>query len=151
MDLEEKIGYIFKDKTLLKTALSHTSYAHENKGQASNERLEYLGDAVLEFIASEYLFNNYKNLSEGELTKTRAYSVCEEALARVARLYNLNKYLLVGKCEEGVEGKHRDSMIADAVEAIIGALYIDGGLEEARKFILPNITSLMEEYNKSRG
>lgn len=148
MGLEENIGYCFKNKKLLKTALSHTSYAYEHKGQENNERVEYLGDAVLELIVSEYLYHKYPDLPEGEMTKTRAYAVCEQSLAQVANRYSFSDFLLVGKCEVVTDGKHRPSILADAVEAVIGAIYLDGGMESAKHFILPNLESTIEEYIK---
>lgn len=144
MNLEERINYKFKDKTLLDTALTHSSYAHENNVEYYNERIEYLGDAVLELIASEYIYKNYPDLAEGEMTKARAYSVCEESLAEFANSYSFSDFLKVGKCETRNEGKYRPSILADAVEAIIGALFLDGGLDESKKFILNHIASQVE-------
>lgn len=149
MSLEEKIGYNFKDKTLLKTALSHTSYANEGGNIESNERIEYLGDAVLELISSEYIYKTYPKLPEGEMTKTRAYAVCEDSLAQVADRYNFSDFLLVGKCENQINGKYRNSILADAVEAVIGAIFMDSGYDEAKKFILPNIIPQIEDYIKN--
>ena len=145
MSIENEINYEFHNKELLQVALSHTSYANEHKGQASNERTEYLGDAVLELISSEYIFKNYPNLSEGEMTKCRAYAVCENSLVKVANKYHFEKYLLVGKCE--IDGP-RPSMLADSVEAVIGAIFLDSGFEKARDFILPNIIPFIEEFVK---
>ena len=144
MNLEERINYKFKDKTLLDTALTHSSYAHENNVEYYNERIEYLGDAVLELIASEYIYKNYPDLAEGEMTKARAYSGCEESLAEFANSYSFSDFLKVGKCETRNEGKYRPSILADAVEAIIGALFLDGGLDESKKFILNHIASQVE-------
>lgn len=149
MILEEKIGYDFKDKGLLHLALSHTSYANETKNAQSNERIEYLGDAVLEVISSEYIYKTYPKMPEGEMTKTRAYAVCENSLAKVANKYNFSEYLLVGRCENKVNGSYRNSILADAVEAVIGAIFLDSGIDEARKFILPNIIPQIEEYVKN--
>lgn len=146
MNFEEVIGYRFKEKKHLKTALTHSSYAHENGLKEYNEKLEYLGDAVLELISSEYLFKTYQNLSEGEMTKARAYSVCEESLAEVASKYGFSDFLLVGKCESKVHGKYRPSILADSVEAVIGAIYLDSGLDAAKEFILPNLFDRMEEF-----
>lgn len=151
MSLEEKIGYQFQNKNLLEIALTHTSYANEIKGMKNNERSEFLGDAVLELISSEYIFKNYPNLSEGEMTKTRAYCVCEDSLAEVANKYGFSDFLRVGKSEEKVNGMYRNSMIADSVEAVIGAIFLDGGFEEAKKFILPHLIVKIEEYLKSGG
>lgn len=146
MDLSEKIGYEFKDKKLLELALTHTSYANEVKGRTSNERIEFLGDAVLEVIASEYIYKTYPNLSEGEMTKTRAYAVCEESLAEIANRYGFSDFLCVGKCEDKVNGVYRNSILADGVEAVIGAIFLDSGIDEAKKFILPNIAKKIEEF-----
>lgn len=149
MSLEERIGYNFNNKDLLHVALSHTSYANETKNEQSNERIEYLGDAVLELISSEYIYKTYPNLPEGEMTKTRAYAVCEDSLARVANKYDFSEYLLVGKCEAKVNGKYRNSILADAVEAVIGAIFLDAGIEKAKDFILPNIIPQIEDYIKN--
>ena len=146
MNFEKVIGYQFKNPKLLETALTHSSYAHENGSKEYNEKVEFLGDAVLELISSEYIFNTYKGLSEGEMTKARAYTVCEESLADVANKYGFSDFLLVGKCETKVNGKYRASILADAVEAIIGAIYLDSGFESAKEFILPNLYSRMEEF-----
>ncbi len=146
MSIEDKIGYQFKDKTLIKTAMSHTSYANEGKGRTSNERLEFLGDAILELIASDYIFKTYPKMPEGEMTKTRAYAVCEDSLAIVANRFGFSDFLLVGKCENRINEKYRNSILADSVEATIGAIYIDSGLEKAREFILPNIIPQIEDY-----
>ena len=146
MKLSDIIGYEFKDKSLIDTALTHTSYANEVKGKIHNERIEYLGDAVLELISSEYIYKTYPNLSEGEMTKTRAYSVCEDSLAEIANNYGFSDFLNVGKCEEKINGRYRNSILADSVEAVIGAIFLDGGIEEAKKFILPNIIKKIEEY-----
>ena len=149
MSLEERVGYNFKNKDLLHVALSHTSYANETKNAQSNERIEYLGDAVLELISSEYIYKTYPNLPEGEMTKTRAYAVCEDSLAKVANKYDFSEYLLVGKCEAMVNGKYRNSILADAVEAVIGAIFLDAGIEKAKEFILPNIIPQIEDYIKN--
>lgn len=149
MSLEERVGYNFKNKDLLHVALSHTSYANETKNAQSNERIEYLGDAVLELISSEYIYKTYPNLPEGEMTKTRAYAVCEDSLAKVANKYNFSEYLLVGKCEAMVDGRYRNSILADAVEAVIGAIFLDAGIEKAKEFILPNIIPQIEDYIKN--
>lgn len=151
MDLEQKIGYTFKNKKLLEIALTHTSYANEVKGIKNNERSEFLGDAVLELISSEYIFNTYPNLSEGEMTKTRAYCVCEDSLAELANKYGFSDFLHVGRSEEKVNGVYRNSIIADSVEAVIGAIFLDSGFEEAKKFILPHLIVKVEEYLKSGG
>ncbi len=144
MDIEKIISYTFKDKKLLDVAITHSSYAHENNIDYYNERIEYLGDAVLELIASEFIYKNYPDLAEGEMTKARAYSVCEESLAELANNYGFSDFLKVGKCEAKKEGKYRSSILADAVEAIIGAIFLDGGLEKARSFIISHISKQVE-------
>ena len=145
MGIEREINYTFKNKKLIETAMSHTSYANEVKGQSSNERIEFLGDAVLELISSEYIYTTYPNLSEGAMTKTRAYAVCEDSLVKVAEKFNFKKYIKLGKCERSGNENCRSSILADSVEAVIGAIFLDGGLEEARKFILPTIIPTIEE------
>ena len=136
-EFQEKIGYTFKNEKLLVRALTHTSYANELKinNYGHYERTEFLGDAVLELISSEYLFNEYPDMSEGKLTKLRAALVCEYSLAKDAKSLNLSKFILLGKGEEQTGGRNKDSIIADVLEAVIGAIYLDSGIEEARKFI----------------
>ena len=135
--LEKKIGYTFNDRHLLKKAMIHSSYANEKHlpKYECNERLEFLGDAVLEIISSEFLFYEHKKMQEGELTKTRASMVCEPALAFCAREIGLGEYLLLGKGEEATGGRKRDSITSDALEALIGAVYIDGGFASAKEFV----------------
>lgn len=144
--LEKTIGYSFRDKQLLVMALSHSSYVNEKRIRryGDNERLEFLGDAVLEMISSEFLYQNYPDLDEGELTKLRASLVCEPALAHCAREIELEKYLLLGKGEEATGGRKRDSIISDALEAVIGAIYLDGGFTSAKEFILKCVLSNAE-------
>ncbi|MEE3420295.1 MAG: ribonuclease III [Lachnospiraceae bacterium] len=139
--LEAKIEYRFKNRDLLKTAVTHTSYANEHRkeGCRHNERLEFLGDAVLEAISSEFLFRKYPDKMEGELSKTRASMVCEPSLAKCARDLGLPAYLRLGKGEEQMGGRSKDSIISDAVEAVIGAIYLDGGFEEAKKFVMNHV------------
>lgn len=136
-ELEEIIGYEFKRKGLLKQALTHSSFANEKhmKKLSDNERLEFLGDAVLEVVSSEFLFRNYSNLPEGDLTKLRASIVCEPTLATCTREIKLGKYLYLGKGENQTGGRGRKSILSDALEAVIGAIYLDGGFEPARAFI----------------
>ncbi len=136
--LEENIGYLFKDKELLKKALTHTSYAYE-KGVESNEKLEFLGDSILEFITSIYIYQKYPKLKEGEMTKVRATVVCEESLYKIATKLRFNEFLYLGKSE--IKGKEqiRKAILADSVEAVIAAIYLDSNLEEARKFIISNL------------
>lgn len=146
MEFEKKIGYEFKNKKLLELALTHTSYANQTKGVSSNERIEFLGDAVLEVIASEYIYMTYPQLSEGEMTKTRAYSVCEDSLAELAKKYDFSSVLRVGKSEHKIDGLYRNSMLADSVEAVMGAIFLDAGIEEVKKFIFPHIQTKVEEF-----
>ena len=144
--LEEKIGYKFKDFHLLKKAMMHSSYANEKHlpKYECNERLEFLGDAVLEVISSEYLFYEHSTMPEGELTKTRASMVCEQSLAFCAREIKLGEYLLLGKGEEATGGRKRESITSDALEALIGAIYIDGGFANAKEFVHKYILSDLE-------
>ncbi len=136
--LENNIGYTFKNKELLKNALTHTSYAYE-KHIASNEKLEFLGDSILEFISSKYLYNNFPKLSEGEMTKVRATIVCEESLYKIAKRHNFSDFLFLGKSELACHKEARPAIMADSVEAVIAAIYFDSGLEEAEKFIIENL------------
>lgn len=150
-ELEKKIEYEFKDKELLKTALTHSSYANEKKKDKLlfNERLEFLGDSVLGLIISEYLFKNFESYNEGEMSKKRATLVCETALSLLAKRIDLGKYLNLGKGEEKSGGRMRDSNLADSFEALIGAIYLDGGLDETKKFLNKNIIKiLIENENK---
>lgn len=135
--LEEQIGYHFKEKSYLKLALTHSSYSNESKGhkKENNERMEYLGDAVLEISVSDYLYHAYPEKDEGELTKIRSSLVCERTLSMCARDIQLGQYLLLSKGEHMTGGRERDSILSDAFEALIGAIYLDGGMEHARKFI----------------
>lgn len=137
-ELESNIAYEFKNKELLINALTHTSYANEHKhnGMKDNERLEFLGDAVLELVTSEHLFTSMPDMPEGNMTKLRASLVCEPTLAIDAREIKLDEYVYLGKGEEETGGRSRDSIISDAFEALIGAIYLDGGFEYARNFIL---------------
>ena len=134
---ESNIGYTFNNKNLLEEALTHTSYAYENKTK-SNERLEYLGDSILEFIMSEYLFLNYNNLSEGEMTKVRANVVCEDSLYEVAKKHNFSDFLFLGKSEINSQNSKK-AIMADSVEAVIAAIFLDSNLENAKKFIIENL------------
>lgn len=146
MGFETQIDYKFNDKSLLSLALTHSSYANENKkSNGYNERLEFLGDSVLSIIVSKYLFENFPKMPEGELSKTRAALVCEKSLAGFAREINLGSVLLLGKGEALNGGGDRDSILADAFEALIAALYLDGGIDVARKFVLEFISKQMEE------
>lgn len=135
--LEEQLNYQFKNKELLDMAIRHSSYTNEHhmERQKCNERLEFLGDAVLELLSSEFLYHTYEDYPEGELTKLRASLVCEPTLANDARELSLGSYLLLGKGEDLTGGRKRDSVISDALEAVIGAIYLDGGLLKAREFV----------------
>ena len=148
-EFEKEIGYTFKDKSLLIKALTHTSYAYEHKLE-SYERLEYLGDSILEFISSKYLFNNYSDLSEGEMTKVRASSVCEDSLYEVSKKHNFIDYVFLGKSELTSHGT-RKAILADTVEAVIAAIYLDSNLEEAEKFIINNIKEQIEFASRNVG
>ena len=137
VEFEKNIHYTFNDKELLRTALTHSSYANEKKGKIRfNERLEFLGDAVLQLITSEKLFKENPNMPEGKMSKQRAALVCEDALAGYAHEINLGDYLNLGKGEETTGGRKRPSILSDAFEAVIGAIFLDGGMEPAKKFVL---------------
>ena len=144
--LEERIGYVFRDKELLQQALTHSSYANEQKinKRQDYERLEFLGDAVLELVSSDYLFQAHPDLPEGKLTKQRSSMVCEPALAFCARDIELEQFIYLGKGEEATGGRKRDSIISDVMEAVIGAIYLDGGLDPARDYINRFILSDLE-------
>lgn len=134
--LEEKLGYTFRDSSLLENALTHSSCANESRGKLhSNERLEFLGDSILGMVVAEHLYRNHPDLPEGELTRTRAALVCEESLVEVAKELGLGDYLKLGKGEEAGGGRNRPSIRADAVEAVLAAVYLDGGIGSARKII----------------
>ncbi len=134
---EEKINYKYNDLKLLRHALTHSSYANEKRLNKldNNERLEFLGDAVLELVTSEYLFKKHKKMPEGELTKLRARLVCEQTLAQCAKEIGVGDYLLLGKGEAATGGRERFSILSDALEAIIGSIYLDGGFTNAKEFI----------------
>ena len=148
--LEKNIGYTFKDKELLKKALRHTSYANE-RNLESNEKLEFLGDSILEFLSSKYIYNYYKYLTEGEMTKVRATVVCGRSLSKVAKLHNFSDFLYLGKSEQKANGENRPAILEDSVEAMIAAIYLDGGLEEAEKFIVENLKEEIREATKHVG
>ena len=149
-ELEKNIGYTFKNTQLLKTALTHTSYAYEH-GVQSNEKLEFLGDSILEFVSSEYMYKKYTNLKEGEMTKVRATVVCEKSLYKIAILHNFSDFLYLGKSEIMTGGNKRPAILADSVEAVIAAMFIDGGLEPAKKFIVENLKDEIEIATKHVG
>ncbi len=136
-ELEEKIGYRFHDRKLLTQALSHSSFANEHRAEGflDNERLEFLGDAVLELVSSDFLYHAYPEMQEGAMTKLRASLVCEPTLALSAKEFDLSSYLMLGRGEEHTGGRWRASIVSDAFEALIGAMYLDGGLAPARTFI----------------
>ena len=136
--LETKIEYVFKDKDLLLNALTHTSFAneHRSKGIKDNERLEFLGDAVLELVSSEFLFKTMPDMPEGNMTKLRASLVCEPTLANDAREIGLEEFIYLGKGEEETGGRKRNSIVSDAFEALIGSIFLDGGIDNARDFII---------------
>ena len=135
--LQKKLNYKFNNIKLLENALTHSSYANEvRNGNTSNERLEFLGDSVLSIIVAEYLFTNFKNVPEGELTKLRASLVCEKSLCCFSRELELGKFLKLGKGEEKGGGRERDSILADTFEAVLAAIYLDGGMEVAKTHVL---------------
>ena len=140
--LEEKLGYTFQDPSLLENALTHSSRANESRGaQSSNERLEFLGDSILGMVVADHLYRNHPDLPEGDLTRTRAALVCEESLVQVAQGLGLGDYLRLGKGEETGGGRNRPSIQADAVEAVLAAIYLDGGIGSVRKVIQAQILS----------
>ena len=148
--LEKSIGYTFKNKKLLKKALTHTSFANERKIE-SNEKLEFMGDSILEFLSSKYIYNNYQNLKEGEMTKVRAEVVCEDSLYKVAKKHNFSDFLYMGKGEILSGGKDKPAILADCVEAIIAAIYYDSNLENAEKFVIENLKDEIEMSTKNVG
>lgn len=154
-ELEKILQYEFKDQNYIKTALTHTSYANEARFRMkkNNERLEFLGDSVLSVVVSNYIFSELPNYPEGKLSKLRALVVCEDSLGIVADNLQLGKFILLGKGEEQTGGRTRKSILADCVEAIIAAIYLDGGIEKASEFIMNNlrdkIHDLVEEKNFS--
>lgn len=164
-DFEAIIGYEFNDKELLKTALTHSSYANENKLPRDNERLEFLGDSVLGFVTAEYLFHEFKGRPEGELTKLRAAVVCEKSLFKFAEKISLGEHIFMGRGEEHSGGRNRPSIVSDAFEAVIAAMYLDGGIDVVRPYILgfikdavkreasfkDNKSLLQEEIQKNKG
>lgn len=148
--LEENLKYTFKNKKLLKKALTHTSYAYEN-GIESNEKLEFLGDSILEFISSIYIYQNYPNLKEGEMTKVRATVVCEDSLFKIATKLNFNQFLYLGKSELKGKEQIRKAILADSVEAVIAAMYLDSNLDESKRFIIDNLAEEIEKATKNVG
>ncbi len=144
--LEKKIGYVFKDREIITTAITHSSYANERKTKklSYNERIEFLGDSVLSLVISEYLYTMYRNLPEGELTVTRAKIVCENSLSKCAIDIGLGRFLLLGKGEELSGGRDKISILSDAFEALIGAIFIDGGFVTAKGFILKYMENIIK-------
>ena len=140
----------FKNKEYILEALTHSSYSNENKNYPFNERLEFLGDSVLSIVISDYLFKKETKLPEGELTKIRANIVCEESLSEVSKNIHLGKYMLLGKGEEATGGRERISILADALEAVIAAIYLDGGIKCAREFILTNMEKIINDSIKGK-
>lgn len=145
-ELERRCGYTFKDKDLFHRALTHSSYANEHKKDKAvcNERLEFLGDAVLEVVSSDFLYHKYPEKPEGELSKIRASLVCEPTLAYCAADLELGSYLLLGKGEEATGGRERNSVVSDAMEALIGSIYLDGGFANAKEFVTSFILNDLE-------
>ena len=148
--LENEIGYEFKNKDLLKKALTHTSYAYEHHIE-SNEKLEYLGDSILEFISSKYLYNHYQQLKEGEMTKVRATVVCEDSLYQIAKKHNFSDFLYLGRSEKMNHGKLSKAILADSVEAVIAAMYLDSGIEQVEKFIIQNLEEPIKKASQEVG
>lgn len=151
-DLQNKIGYKFKNPALLNEALTHSSYANEHKSQhiKYNERLEFLGDSVLSIVVSDYIYKNCPELPEGELTKLRASLVCEKSLYEFAKKIDLGKYLILSKGERNNGGADRPSILSDAFEALIAAIYIDGGIESASKHILNFVIPAIKNSKKKK-
>ena len=148
---ETKIGYTFKNKELLHEALSHSSYANEHThGRNSTERLEFLGDSVLSIVVSEHLFSHFRHLPEGELTKIRASLVCEKALYEFSKKIDLGNFIFLGKGEENSGGRNRPSIVADAFEAVIAAVYLDGGMENAKKYVLGFIPKDLDKNSSKK-
>lgn len=145
VDLQKRIGYDFKDSLLLERALTHSSYANESKMKLEcNERMEFLGDAVLSIIVADHIFHKF-HLAEGDLTKIRAGLVCEKSLFEFARKIGLGEELLLGRGEEQTGGRERPSVVSDAFEALIAAIYLDGGMDEAAKFVLPFVEEELKQ------
>lgn len=147
---EKSIGYKFKNIELLKTAFTHTSYAYENRVE-SNEKLEFLGDSILEFVSSEYIYKNYEHLKEGEMTKVRATVVCEQSLYKIAKLHDFSDFLYLGNSEKKTGGNKRPAILADSVEAVIAAMFLDGGIEPVKTFIIENLKEEIEVASRHVG
>jgi len=149
MEFENRIGVIFEEKRLLETALTHSSYANQHKNMAYNEKLEFLGDAVLQLAITEYIFRSFPEKSEGELTKLRALIVCEASLYNVAVKWNLGKHIRMSKGEEITGGRERAALLADGVEAVIAAVYLDRGMDAAKEFVVRNFLEIIDMANKN--
>jgi len=150
-EFEEKINYKFKNRYFIERALTHSSYNKEKKTKhQDNERLEFLGDAFLDAIIGEELFRRLPEGSEGKLTKTRALVVCEKSLADVANSYNLGNYMYMGHGEEATGGRHKNSILADGMEAVIGAIYLDSGYEETKHFVLRSFEKILKDAEDGR-
>lgn len=145
--LEQKLNYTFRNRALLENALRHSSYANESRDPAitSNERLEFLGDSVLGFVTAKYLYTHYPEMPEGSMTKLRAELVCEHALHKVAQELELGNYIRLGRGEESSGGRTRTSILADAVESVIAAMFLDGGMDVAERFILDRVLSVLDK------
>jgi ribonuclease-3 len=144
MEFENRIGVKFQRKDLLETALTHSSYANQHKNMQYNEKLEFLGDAVLQLAITEYIYKNYTDKSEGELTKLRALIVCEASLHMVAMKWHLGEHIRMSKGEEITGGRERAALLADAVEAVIAAVYLDRGMDEAKSFVLKHFMDIID-------
>lgn len=149
-NVQEKIGYTFKNVNLLETALTHSSYANECKKE-NNERLEFLGDSVLSVIISDYIFRRLPNVDEGWLSKYRATLVCEQSLNEISKKISLSKFILLGKGEEMTGGRQRASIVSDAFEAVLAAIYLDGGMETARKWVIDLMRDSINEVVTGHG
>ncbi len=152
-DLEKKIGHRFSRKDILLTALTHSSYSNEQKAKGldtlNNERLEYLGDSVLQLVSSEFLYFNYCDLPEGEMSKIRAAAVCEKALCEYTSIIDLGAYLMLGHGEEKGGGRTRPSILADAFEALLAAMFIDAGIDKVKEFLIPIVSKKIHEIVES--
>lgn len=146
LTLQKAIDYKFKDISLLKIALTHSSYINESKNTKCNERMEFLGDSVLSLVVSEYIFNNLKKFDEGDLSKIRANVVCEEGLAKIADDIDLGRYIYLSHGEELNGGRNRKSILSDATEAVFAAVFLDGGIDEAKRVILNLIVKYISEF-----
>lgn len=148
--LQDNVGYKFNNIDLLRQAMVHKSYAYERQVE-SNEKLEFLGDSILEFISSKYLYNHFTDLKEGEMTKVRAAVVCEESLHKVALKHNFSDFLYLGKSETKNNGSARPAVLADSVEAVIAAIFLDGGIDASEKFIIDNLEEEIEIASQNVG